>query len=167
MGIRQIVKFKLQTSQRLIKIVDNNAEITEPKLVADAFNNYYFANIGKKLYNEIPSVPNSPMVYLNNPICNSFFIFLATCSEIETEISQLKSGRSLGPSSIPFDILKTLKTYISKPLEIVFNASLSIGVVRSDFKIANIVPVFKKGSQSCLCNYCPISLISFFGKFLA
>ena len=45
-GIKQIVKFKPQTSQRLIKIVDNNLEITEPKLVANAFNNY-FANIGQ------------------------------------------------------------------------------------------------------------------------
>ena len=99
-GIKQIVKFKAQTSQRLFKIVDNNAEITEPKLFADAFNNYS-ANIGKKLENEIPIAPNSPMVYLNNPICNSSFIFPATCSEIETEISQLKSGKSVRPSSIP------------------------------------------------------------------
>ena len=84
MGIKQVVKFKPQTSQRLIKIVDNNAEITDPKLVADAFNNY-FANIGKELENEIPSAPNSPMVHLNN----SFSIFPATCGEIETEISQI------------------------------------------------------------------------------
>lgn len=39
-----------------------SAEITEPKLVADAFNNYYFANIGKNKENEIRSAPNSPMV---------------------------------------------------------------------------------------------------------
>ena len=99
-GVKQIVKFKAQTSQRLFKIVDNNAEITEPKLFADAFNNYS-ANIGKKLENEIQIAPNSPMVYLNNPICNSSFIFPATCSEIETEICQLKSGKSVRPSSIP------------------------------------------------------------------
>ena len=65
------VKFKPRSSQRLIKIVDNNAEITEPKLVADAFNNY-FANIVKMLENETRSAPNSPMIYLNNPTCNSF-----------------------------------------------------------------------------------------------
>ena len=59
-----------------------------------------------------------------------------------------------------------LKAYISKPLEIVFNASISTGVVPSDFKIANVVPVFKKGSQSSLCNYRPISLISVFSKLL-
>ena len=73
---------------------------------------------------------------------------------------------SVGPSSIPVDILKMLKTYISKPLEIIFNASVSTGVVPSDFKIANIIPVFKKGSQSSLCNYRPIPLISVFSKLL-
>ena len=131
-GIKQMVKFKLQTSQRLIKIVENNLEITEPKLVANAFNDY-FANIGKNLESQIPSVSNSPMVYLNNPVCNSFYFFPLTCSEIETEISKLKTGKSVGPFSIPIDILKMLKAYISKPLEIVFNASISTGVVLSDF----------------------------------
>ena len=159
-GIKQIVKFKAQTSQRLFKIVDNNAEITEPKLFADAFNNY-FANIGKKLENEIPIAPNSPMVYLNNPICNSSFIFPATCGEIETEISQLKSGRSVRPSSITVWHTKNVKN-----LYIQTTASLSTDVVPCDFKIANFVPVFRKGSQSCLCNYPPISLISVFSKLL-
>ena len=162
-GIKQLVKFKPQFSQRLIKIIDNNSEITEPKLVANAFNNY-FANIGKNLENEIPSTPNRPMIYLNNRICNSFYIFPTTRSEIETEISHLKTGRSVGPSSIPIRILKMIKTYISKPLEIVFNASLSTGVVPSDFKLASIIPVLKKGSQFCFCNYRPISLISVFSK---
>ena len=73
---------------------------------------------------------------------------------------------SVGPFSIPIDILKMLKAYVSKPLEIVFNASFSTGVVPSDFKIANIVPVFKKGSQSPLCNYRPIFLISVFSKLV-
>ncbi|CAH3017263.1 unnamed protein product, partial [Porites evermanni] len=58
---------------------------------------------------EIPSVSNSPMEYLNNPVCNSLYIFPVTCSEIETEISRLKTGKSVGPFSIPIDILKMLK----------------------------------------------------------
>ena len=131
---KTVAQFHLATLQSFVS-----------KLVSDAFNNY-FANIGKKLENEILSAPISPMVFLNNPTCNSFFIFAATCSEIETGISQLKTVKFVGTYSIPVDILKMLKTYISKPLEIIFNASLSTGIVPSDFKIANIVPVLKKGS---------------------
>ena len=43
------------------------------------------------------------MEYLNNPVCNSLYIFPVTCSEIETEISRLKTGKSVGPFSIPVD----------------------------------------------------------------
>ena len=59
------------------------------------------------------------MEYLNIPVCNSLYIFPVTCSEIETEISRIKTGKSVGPFSIPIDILKMLKAYLSKPLEIV------------------------------------------------
>ena len=36
----------------------------------------------------------------------------------------------------------------------------------TDIKLANIIPVFKKGSQTCLSNYHPISLLSVFHKLL-
>ena len=36
----------------------------------------------------------------------------------------------------------------------------------TDIKLANITPVFKKGSQTCLSNYGPISLLSVFHKLM-
>ena len=59
-----------------------------------------------------------------------------------------------------------LRTVLSKPLELIVNNSFSSGIVPSDMKLANIIPVFKKGSQTCLSNYCPISLLSVFHKLL-
>jgi hypothetical protein len=41
-----------------------------------------------------------------------------------------------------------------------------LGEVPSSFKIAKIIPVHKGGSQSCLNNYRPISLLSIFNKLL-
>ena len=35
-----------------------------------------------------------------------------------------------------------------------------------NFKLANVIPVFNKGSQTCLSNYRPISLLSVFNKLL-
>ena len=89
-----------------------------------------------------------------------------TSSEIENEISGLRSGKAAGPFSIPTEILKLLKSVISKPLEIIFNTSFSTGTVPADFGLANIIPVFKKGSQTCLSNYRPISLLSIFNKLI-
>ena len=55
---------------------------------------------------------------------------------------------------------------VSKPLEIIFNASFASGVVANDFNLANVISVFKRGSQYSLCNYRPISLLSVFNKLL-
>jgi hypothetical protein len=62
--------------------------------------------------------------------------------------------------------LQILKQFISKPLEIVFNASFATGIVPSKSKIARVIPVFKKGLQINVINYRPISLLSVFNKLL-
>jgi hypothetical protein len=40
------------------------------------------------------------------------------------------------------------------------------GIVPIDFKLANIIPVYKTGSQTYLGNYRPISLLSIFNKII-
>lgn len=36
----------------------------------------------------------------------------------------------------------------------------------ANLKLANVIPVYKKGSHTCLSNYQPICLMSVFNKFL-
>ena len=72
----------------------------------------------------------------------------------------------MGPFSIPIDILKIIKCVVSKPLEMLFYASFSTPIVPYDLKLANVVPVYKKGSQTRLSNYRSISLLSIFKKLL-
>ena len=148
-----------------LKITENNIDITDPNLVADAFNKY-FTNIGQHLATQIPNVYKSPMDYMKSPLSNSFWIEPVTCNEIENEISHLKLGKATGPFSIPINILRMLKNIISKPLELIFNLSFSLGIVPQSFKLANVIPVHKKGSISSLYNYRPISLLSVFNKLL-
>ena len=164
-GIKQIVHFKPETSQKIIKIVKNNIEVNDPETIVDAFNTY-FANVGTNLAKEIPKVQKNPLDYIKSPLLNSFYIFPTTATEIETEISSLKDGKACGSCSIPVPVLKILSAVIGKPLEILFNASFSTGIVPSSLKLANVIPVYKKDSQFCLCNYRPISLLSIFNKLL-
>ena len=55
---------------------------------------------------------------------------------------------------------------IAKPFEILFNISFVTGIVRNSFKVAEVIPVYKKGSQTNLYNYRPVSLLSIINKLL-
>ena len=55
---------------------------------------------------------------------------------------------------------------ISKPLAHVFNMSLREGIVPLEWKEANIIPLFKKGSRNKSVNYRPVSLTSVICKLL-
>ncbi|EDO41666.1 predicted protein, partial [Nematostella vectensis] len=83
-----------------------------------------------------------------------------TASEIEDIISGLNPSKASGPYSIPVCLLKFLKSYLSVPLEILYNHSFSNGCVPDQFKIAKTIPIHKKDSASCMDNYRPISLLS-------
>ena len=54
----------------------------------------------------------------------------------------------------------------SIPLARVFNLSLKEGVVPFEWKEANIIPLFKKGSRNKSKNYRPVSLTSVICKLL-
>ena len=52
--------------------------------------------------------------------------------------------KSTEPYSIPIAISKATKHVVPAPLEIIFNASFSTGIVPDFNKIAEVTPVFKK-----------------------
>ena len=55
---------------------------------------------------------------------------------------------------------------MSTPLEIIYNHSLSSGLVPDQFKLANVIPIHKKDSTTCINNYSPISLLSIINKIM-
>ena len=133
-GIKEIVNFKAKMNQKTTKIVQDNTELTDPKVVPNAFN-HYFANVGANLASLIPDVNKSPLEYLKNPLCNNFYLFPITPAEIETQVSNLNSAKAAGPFSLPANILKILKSVISVPLSTLFNTSLSSGIVPINMKV--------------------------------
>jgi len=55
---------------------------------------------------------------------------------------------------------------VASALQLIFQASLTQGLVPSDWKKAHIVPVFNKGDTANPGNYCPISLTSVCSKVM-
>ena len=143
----------------------DNREIVDQESIANVLNEF-FANIGSNLASSIPNVTQTAREFMPPPICDSLFLSPVTANEIEVEIAKLNTSKAVGPSSIPIVILKILKCELSGPLETIFNSSFLTGIVPDKFKMARVIPIFKKGSQTSLNNYRPISLLSVFNKLL-
>ena len=85
---------------------------------------------------------------------------------IANKIKKMKDNNSPGVEGIPPKLLKEIVEQISTPLAKVFNLSLEQGTVPSEWKKANITPLFKKGSRNKPENYRPVSLTSVVCKLL-
>ena len=123
-------------------------------------------NADERVANSIPHSQISPLEFMPTRVAENFKFSPITVKEIEEEIDKLKVNKSSGPFSIPTSILKLIKHLIAKPLQTIFNSSLSNGIVPNSFKIASVIPIFKKGSRLNVNNYRPISLLSTFNKMI-
>ena len=83
-----------------------------------------------------------------------------------SKINNMKEHKSPGVDGISHKILKETVEQMSTPLEHVFNMSLQEGVVPLEWKEANIISLFKKGSRNKSVNYRPVSLTSVICKLL-
>ena len=53
-------------------------------------------------------------------------------------------------------MVKYIKNEISKPLTLIMNQMLDLGIFPSGIKMSKILPIFKKGDVNSLNNYRPI-----------
>ena len=146
-------------------LMSEGKEITAPNLIADEFNNY-FTNIGPKLANNINSNIGHFSDYLSEPFNKSLFFTPTNPNEILNIVRSLKSSKSCGYDELNVFTLKQIIHYLASPLAHIFNLSLSSGIFPSAFKIAKVIPVFKKDDPTHLNNYRPISILSSLSKIL-
>ena len=74
---------------------------------------------------------------------------------VEKLLQGLSPNKASGPDEISPKILKELHHEIAPILTLIFNLSLETGVIGLplDWRSADVVPVYKKGSKSKACNY--------------
>ena len=74
--------------------------------------------------------------------------------------------KATGPDLIPARILKDYAVELAPILTFIFQQSLDSGSVPSDWRTANIVPIYKKGGKSVPSNYRPVSITSICSKLI-
>ena len=98
--------------------------------------------------------PACPRLPVNN-ILSDIVIDTAT---VKKKILKLKPGSAPGPDNITARFLITNVDAMASALCKIFNKSVQSGVIPEDWKLANVTPIFKKGSKFKPGNYRPVSL---------
>ena len=130
----------------------------KPVDIANMFNNYF-----SSVYTSDKCVDDDTVCQEVEPVMTDLTL---TVEEVQAVLENFDSTKATGPDNIPARLLKETAPIISPSLCMLFNKSLDEGVLPEEWKLANIVPVHKKGERECTENYRPISLLPIVSKVL-
>ena len=87
-----------------------------------------------------------------------------TQEEVQQRLKKIKTDKSPGPDGIHPRILRELSDVLARPLFLIFTNSILTGNVPPDWRLGNVVPIFKMGPKTEPGNYRPVSLTSVMDK---
>ena len=83
-----------------------------------------------------------------------------TKMDIEVACSELSTSSAAGADGVPASLLKTCRKELSKPLSLLWRATLDHGFIPPDLLLVLVSPVHKGGSRGTAKNYRPVALTS-------
>ena len=149
----QYVASKTKRKEEVANLLKDNGELTESdEEKANVLNNFFGSVFTQELGVEIPhfscgqDVKVSDVSISVNQMCKA--------------LQGLNSSKSPGPDGLHPRILKELAEDIAYPLKILFDKTMSLGKIPTQWKEAEVRPIFKKGIKNSAGNYRPVSLTS-------
>jgi len=143
-------------------LIDGNTSESNPKEIAEAFNDY-FVNIGPKLASEIDQ-GTAFHINTNHNLENYFEFTPILIESVEKSLRTLKNSKSTGLDKLPAKMLKIAANTIAPSLAYIFNLSLTTGIYIDDWKNARVTPIFKSENRRLCENYRPISILPIVSK---
>ena len=142
-------------SHRIPEVVSYNESIkSDPQGQCDLFNTYFYDQFTEG------SEYSIDIDFSGDHLYQVHF----DPSNISNILNNLDPNKAQGPDNIHGKILKNCSSSLSVPLSILFDASYKSGCIPAEWKMANVVPIHKKGSKGEVTNYRPISLTSIIMK---
>ena len=133
--------------------------------VADGFNQF-FGNIAVKITKDQPASDIEIDYFLPKNSYKKMSLKPIDGAKLFEIVSKMKPKTSCGIDNCSNKILKAILPSIFDPLLHLINNSLTNETVPSVWKIAKVVPVYKKGDKHNYTNYRPISLLCTVSKVI-
>ncbi|WP_166376079.1 hypothetical protein, partial [Aeromicrobium phragmitis] len=152
------VRSKQKVQDKVGPLEDSAGKIiSEGCLMAESLNEYFSSVFTRE---EVSSLPIPETKFMDTESDDYLGQLIVTPEMVANKIKTMKDNKSPGVDGIPPKLLLETVEQISIPLATVFNLSLKQGVVPVEWKEANVIPLFKKGSRKKAENYRPVSLTS-------
>ena len=131
---------------------ENGNETLDDKETVEVLNSFFSSVFTREGDSEIPPFTRTHASDLNEIRVEE--------EEIAKILSTLNEWKAMGPDGIHPAVLKNCSLEIATPLRRIFQATLEQGRLPTDWKRANVTPIFKKGLRTEASNYRPVSLTS-------
>lgn len=139
-----------------MQLLDKSAETGSD--ICNLFSSHFSSTFTISNFNNITVCPPVP------PCLDSLYKIELSEETILGVINNINASKGAGPDGIPPMFIKKSAKILTVPLKIIFNKSLSNGSFPAIWKLANVIPVYKKGDRTFVNNYRPISILSAFPK---
>ena len=146
------VNSKTKTTTGVSNLKTETGMATTDQEKAEALNQF-FTGVFTKETQPIP-------VFEQREIQHQLCIPIITSQDVLKKLTKMKPNKSPGPDGIHPRPIRELGDSIAKPIAHIINKTLAKGEIPSEWKEANVTPVFKKGKKSECGNYRPVSLTS-------
>ena len=133
-------------SSNILEIQANNRTINNADDMAEAFN-VHFTNIAKMLARDIP-VGEVDAVSFLSPSDNSFSLKPPSIDIVLDLLKKIDEKEATVLDKIPSKLLKMAASIVAPSLTDVFTKSILTGIYPTEWKLARVTPIFKKGSKS-------------------
>jgi len=147
-------KSKSKVKVRICSLKQDSGTVLDDDFeIATCFNTFFASVFTQEDLHNVPQPVN--MGISEEDQCTD--IWFTECDVLKI-LDSLRMDKSPGPDELLPRLLSEVKEEIAHPLYVLFRRSLDESSVPTEWKRANVCPIFKKGSRNLAENYRTVSL---------